>query len=369
MTDEEPEAVRQRAGLRDAESQGTESQGTEKLGADWWAPRWKGQPGRLEVWYATATDAETGTGLWVHGETVARTGEATAGPSGVDSSDASSSETGASEGAAPRDAAVVSHGWVALFPADGEPVWQRTAMHDGATTAGADDPHPGFCAEDLTIDATGSRGQTGDLSWDLSWDASGQRGLATFPKWAWERELLPGAQVLPAPSLEVSGTVSHGITDFSINGHGQVARIYGHGSAERWGWLHADLGDGNVIELVTAVSRRKGLSRLKAITFLRMRVDGLDWPSTRIASWGLRANLGLPEWSVKGRTQGVEVSIEVTQPNDRNVTIDYTDPDGATATCTNTERADLKVHLRTQSGVERRWDIEGTAHAEIGRRP
>ena len=39
----------------------------------WWARRWRGQPGRLEVWYATMTDRETGTGVWVHGETVAPT--------------------------------------------------------------------------------------------------------------------------------------------------------------------------------------------------------------------------------------------------------------------------------------------------------
>ena len=29
----------------------------------WWARRWQGQPGRLEVWYATMTDRETGTGV------------------------------------------------------------------------------------------------------------------------------------------------------------------------------------------------------------------------------------------------------------------------------------------------------------------
>ena len=37
-------------------------------------PRWRGQPGRLEVWYLTATDPATGTGLWLHHEVVAPTG-------------------------------------------------------------------------------------------------------------------------------------------------------------------------------------------------------------------------------------------------------------------------------------------------------
>ena len=89
-----------------------------------------------------------------------------------------------------------------------------------------------------------------------------------------------------------------------------------------------------------------------------------------MASWGLRTRLDLPTWTVRGRTQGVEVDIEVTQPPERCVSIDYTDPNGDTATCTNTERADLRLRLRTQSGVEReRWVLDGTAHAEVGLRP
>ena len=36
-------------------------------------PRWRGQAGRLEVWYLTATDPRTGTGLWLHHEVVAPT--------------------------------------------------------------------------------------------------------------------------------------------------------------------------------------------------------------------------------------------------------------------------------------------------------
>jgi len=42
--------------------------------ADLHRRRWDGRPGRLEVWYATATDAASGTGLWVHHEVVAPTG-------------------------------------------------------------------------------------------------------------------------------------------------------------------------------------------------------------------------------------------------------------------------------------------------------
>ena len=76
----------------------------------------------------------------------------------------------------------------------------------------------------------------------------------------------------------------------------------------------------------------------------------------------------MPRWSVTGRTQGVDVEIEVHQPAHSSVSVDYVDPDGDTAVCTNSERADLRVRLRSQDGRERSWTVDGTAHAELGRR-
>jgi hypothetical protein len=329
----------------------------EDAGQQWWARRWRGQPGRLEVWYATLTDAATGAGLWVHGETVAPT-QQQGGP-------------------------VTSHGWAAWFPADEPPVWGRTGSTEGDPGAGPDGtPERTFRCEGLALGPHGSTGtagivgagegdsgETGELRWDLRWDSSAQQGLATFPRWAWDREALPAAQVVPAPSMEATGWVEHGGRRHEVSGHAQVARIFGHGSAERWAWLHADLGDGDVVELVTAVSRRPALRNLPPLSFLKVRVGGQDWPSARLACWGLRTRLDLPTWTVRGRTHGVEVDIEVVQPPQRCVSIDYVDPDGDTATCTNTERADLRLRLRTPSGVEREWVLEGTAHAEVGRRP
>jgi hypothetical protein len=55
------------------------------------------------------------------------------------------------------------------------------------------------------------------------------------------------------------------------------------------------------------------------------------------------------------------------------VQIGYTDPDGATATCHNSEVATARVRLDrlTRRGwqEERSWHVDGTAHAEIGVRP
>lgn len=304
-----------------------------------WDRRWRGAPGRLEVWYATFTDRATGTGLWLHGEMVAPT-----------------------DGSPPTRL-----GWAALFPPDGPPSWHRTG-----TTVGAPEGDPAtFCCDGLRLGPSGSSGSAGPLSWDLSWDAATQRGVPTFGRVAWERQLLPAAQVVPAPDLSVDGWVRHDGRRLELaSSHGAVARIYGHGNAERWAWLHADLGGGDLVELVTAVSTRPGLNRLPPVSFVRFRLGGEVWPASPLPALGLRAQLGLPRWTVSGRIGRARVRIEVEQPDDRNVAIDYHDPDGRTATCVNTERADLTVSITGgPGGRDRRWTLEGTAHAEVGTRP
>jgi hypothetical protein len=305
-----------------------------------WRPRWNGQAGRLEVWYATLTDATTGAGFWVHGETVAPS-------SGTDGGRAG--------------------GWAAWFPAEGEPRWARVAGDDAVVPV--PDSAAGFRCDDLTLDPEGTSGSAGDLEWDLRWSFDGQEPLWTFPRWAWRRPLLPAAQVVPAPTMTATGWVRDGAARHEVHGHAQAARIFGHGNAQRWGWLHADLGDGDVVELVSAVSTRPLLRSLPAIAFLRLRVGGVEVSRPRIACWGLRSHLDLPRWQVRGRTQGLEVDIEVDLPVQRCVTIDYVDPDGSTATCTNSEQADVVVQVTDQRGRRRRWALDGTAHAEIGRRP
>ena len=211
------------------------------------------------------------------------------------------------------------------------------------------------------------------VSWDLRW-ADGGRPLWTFPRWAWEREVLPGAQVLPAPTAAFSGTMRVGAELTTYDGApGGIAHIYGHGSAQRWGWLHADLGGGDLLEIVTAVSRRPGLDRLPPLALVQLRVDGRDWPREPLLAGPLfRTRLDLPDWSVTGVVGRRRLRVRVHQPAESCVSLGYTDPDGATATCTNTERADVTVLLERWSGrwrTERSWELQGTGHAEVGTRP
>jgi hypothetical protein len=270
--------------------------------------------GRVAVWYLTFTDASGWAG-WVHVETVAP-----------------------SDGSAPY-----KHGWTALFPPvdAGPPVLER--FED---------------ALDRDVDWKGSAGR---LSWDLSVADDGPP-LYTFPKTAWDRHLLPGAQIVPSPTASVTGTIGVDDVTVEVAARGAVARIFGHGSADRWGWLHAPLGDDGVLEIVTASAHRPGLRRVPPLAMIQLRLPGeRDWPANPLlAAPRFRTELRPDGFSVRGRG----LSVDVTVPPARSVTLGYVDPDGSTATCTNSEQSNASITFRNRT-----WQLDGTAHAEVGRRP
>ena len=300
------------------------------------APRWRGQPGRLEVWYSTLTDGATGTGFWLHHELVA-----------------------------PLQGEPHAHGWVAAFPLDGPPAVERfgpAPVSPGGT---------GFDAADVRADDRRLHGAAGSAEWDLSVRSDGPP-LFTFPRRVWESELLPAAQVVPQPTASYDGSLRLGGRSWQLSGaRGASARIFGHGNAKRWGWLHADLGDGDVLEIVTAVSRRPGLSALPPLAFVQLRHDGVDWPANPLAAAPLfRTRLDGPLWSVSGVVGRRRLRVEVRQDPARTLRVGYVDPDGATASCFNSEVATCLVRLDRWRGgwrTEHEWDVP--AHAEVGTRP
>jgi len=311
------------------------------------APRWPGHPGHLDVWYLTMTDPLQRIGAWVHHEVAV-------------------APTGAAE----------LRGWTAVFRRDERPVLERF----GPIDASAGDGSPSL---DQAVFAGGRvEGRAGRLAWTFELPAPAPAPvdgpaapLCTFPAWAWTRQLLPGAHVLPVPTAPIRGAVQvDGATlILSPASTGSVARIFGHGSPERWGWLHADLGAGDVLEVVTAVSRQPGLNHLPPLAFVQLRHQGRDWPrDPLLAAPRFRTRLGLLTWSVHGTSGRGRLRVDIRIPPEQAVTVGYQDPDGATATCTNSELADADIVLerrRQRWETVAHWRLEGTAHAEIGVRP
>ena len=303
------------------------------------APRWRGERGRTEVWYLTFTDARSGWAGWVHGETVAPTG----------------------------DAAPYAHGWTALFPPgdDGAPFVERFGPGAVGSAPGA----RWFGVGDVEIGADRWCGATDSLRWDLRVRGGGPP-LYTFPKLVWDRQLLPGAQVVPSPDARIEGTITAGVTTVPVDGTGAVARIFGHGSAQRWGWLHAALDGDGVLEIVTATAHRAGLRRVPPLAMVQLRLAGEDdWPTRPLlAAPRFKTRLRADGFSVTGAAAGKRLAVDVSLPHTRSVTLRYEDPDGSTATCTNSEQASATVAVTVDGGT-RRWTLDRTAHAEVGTRP
>lgn len=302
------------------------------------AARWRGQAGRMEVWYVTCTEGD-GTGWWFHYESVA-----------------------------PAAGDAYSHGWVACFPAAGTPILER--FGPVATThvpAAADLVAAGGCR----IRAGGLMGSTGRLGWDLELTGDAP-ALFTFPRWAWEREVLPGAQVVDRPGATLTGRVTVDGATRDLHAVGAQAHIFSHGSAKRWGWLHCDLGGGDTLEVVAAVSHLPVLERLKPLPFVRLRTGGQDRPRDSLrAAIGARADVDFPQWRVRtslGARRRLRATVEMTPQ--RCVQLEYPNPDGTSAYCVNSERADARIAVEQRVGgrwvVDGEWSIDGTAHAEVG---
>lgn len=306
--------------------------------------RWTGHPGRLEVWYATFTDPATGTGFWLHGELLARV-----------------------------DGPAHLHGWAAVFPPGAPPILERFGPHELAgSTPGS--PHAWFDTGEVRFGPATMTGRAGSVSWDLAYrDTSAP--LYTFPAYVWHRQLLASSQVVPWPTANITGTVTVGGRTLELEAaRGALSRIHGHGNAQRWGWLHADLGGGDVLEVVAAVGRQSPLNRLPPMAFARLRVDGDDWPSDPLrAAPFTRVRLDLPRWYATIRSPAQRVRVGVRIPPGGAVTLEYRDPDDAPAWCTNSCRADAEVRLERRRGMSwepvRSWSLQGTAHAELGERP
>jgi hypothetical protein len=129
-----------------------------------------------------------------------------------------------------------------------------------------------------------------------------------------------------------------------------------------------------VLELVAATARQPGLRLLPPLPLLQLRVDGRDWPTDPLAAAPLlRCRIRGDGFRVAGVIGTRRLAVHVELPAERRVSVGYIDPDGATATCTNTERADVTVETSelTFRGWRRhrRWQLDGTGHAEVGTRP
>lgn len=302
--------------------------------------RWTGAHPTLEVWYQTLTDPGTGAGAWIHHELAS-----------------------VAQGLAEL------RGHVAVFPPDDAP----ELCHFEPVQVPVAFVGRSFDTGQVRCEDGRTTGEAGPMSWILRWEDDGPP-LEVFPRRLWDRPPAPGVQIVPDPTATFDGYIAHPGGRLDVHGgRGAAGRIYGRSNADRWGWLHADLGDGDVLEVVTAAVDVPVLGRVGPRAFVRLRIGGVDLP--RLAGTSavtMRTDLHLPRWEVAGLLGTDRLRVEVIQPRERCVEVELRDPGGRAVTCTHTTRADVSVVLEERDGLGwsevRTWALAGTGHAEVGRR-
>lgn len=179
--------------------------------------------------------------------------------------------------------------------------------------------------------------------------------------------------MLDRPAAAISGRVSIDGAERDLRATGAGAHIYSHGSAKRWSWLHCDLGGGDTLEVVAAVSHLPVLERLAPLPFARLRFGSRDRPRDPLAAAiRARCEVALPTWHLRaglGGRRRLRATVEL--PRERCVQLEYPNPDGTRAYCVNSERADARIAVEQRVGgrwsIDREWRLDATAHAEVGR--
>jgi Tocopherol cyclase len=288
--------------------------------------RWRGEPGRYEVWYLTLNHRASGTGLWLR-----HTIEAPV------------------DGAGEPHAAV----WFGFFDArDAERTFAIHREFPIAELAAQDRPF----AVDLPGSlfrhdrARGSLAGAGHAAaWELRWDPA-PRSFRQLPAAFYLRGGLGGTTLLsPNLSVPVSGWIEVDGRRLELDREpGGQTHLWGRKHAHAWAWGRCNAFEGRpdlVFEALTARLERGGRV-LPPLTVLSLHLgdEVLRWNRLRdLATTRAQMGTGLYRFSAVAARCRLEGEFSC-HPRDM-VQAEYRDPDGEVVHCANTEIADLRLTL------------------------
>jgi hypothetical protein len=314
--------------------------------------RWDGGPAHYEVYYLSATDAGSATGLWIRytmRSPLQGTGECSL--------------------------------WFMAMALDGARFARKASHPIEALTAEADPFHLTLAGADLSD--RGMAGAFEDVSWELLWEPSLPAAEHVDPLLR-RAGIAKTILVLSHPDLAVSGTVRFGGRELVLEGaRGGQAHLWGSKHAARWAWAHAnDLRSlegeprpGAYLDGVSVFVPRLG-RELGPSTPVVGRFDDEDFRSTSPLSVARNRSLfGLTSWHFEARDGKRKVVGEVDAPRGSLVGVTYHDPDGDLAYCYNSEVASMRLHVWDRTARGRfGWTLrdtlvaDGTAHFEYAQR-
>jgi hypothetical protein len=312
------------------------------------ALRWNGKPGHYEVYYLTLTDPATGCGVWIRYTMLAPlAGEATCAL------------------------------WFALQdPRDG--ITARRATFAIAELQAQSDPFS-LGIDEATLSDYGMAGAFEDVSWDLRW----ARGRAYAHVHPLLRGIASTVLVLAGADLAIDGTVEIGRRRLELLGaRGGQAHLWGSKHADAWTWVHCndlrtaegERAEDAFVDGVSVLVPRFG-REVGPNTPVVARFDGSDFRSVsplRVLS--NESTFALTGWRFAAVASGRKLIGEVDADREQLTGVRYSDPDGESAYCYNTETASMRLHVyeraRQVGGWEHRATLQasGCAHFEYAQR-
>src|SRR5215218_7436455 len=171
--------------------------------------RWDGGPAHYEVYYLSATDAASGTGLWIRYTM-----------------------------RSPLQGVGECSLWFMAMERDGARFARKASHPIEALTAEADPFHLTLAGADLSD--RGMAGAFEDVSWELLWEPSLPAAEHVDPLLR-RAGIAKTILVLSHPDLAVSGTVRFGGRELTLEGaRGGQAHLWGSKHASRWAWAHCN---------------------------------------------------------------------------------------------------------------------------------
>jgi hypothetical protein len=320
------------------------------------ALQWDGGPGHYEVYYLSATDPVSGTGLWIRYTMLAHAGE----------------------GPVQGESAL----WFMAMTADGTTRVGRKLSLPLGQLAAEDQPFR-LTIGDAELSDRGMAGSFEDVAWELRWEPN-ERAYEHVHPLLRRARIAKTVLLLPHADLQVSGTVRIGDRELALDGmRGGQAHLWGSKHANRWAWMHCNDfqgldGDGRPGDFLDAVSvfvPRFG-REIGPNTPVVGRLLGEDFASTSpLVVTRNASRFGLTSWHFEARGAKRRIAVEVDAPRESLVGVTYHDPDGEIPYCYNSEVASARVFVSDRvKGAAGGWVLRdtlqsrGRAHFEYAQR-
>jgi hypothetical protein len=315
---------------------------------------WDGRPGHYEVWYATLSHRESGTGFWIRYVV---------------------------EAPALGQGEPYAELWFARF--DGADPANTFGMHRRSPVSALRATSEPFSVAigDAEVRHRGMRGAISgeghEVRWDVSWPAATGTHLH-YPPLIYRAPQVDTKILAPNLAVPVEGQVEVDGRTYRFTGDsGGQSHVWGRKHAYQWGWSQCNAFEGapGATFVSTSGRLRRGQVILPQLTLFTLILDGEELSFREF--WKLplaRSQFSTGSYHLVGITAENRVEAHLTCRAEDIVLAEYLDPDGDPAFCHYTGCGDATITVKKRSGLVGRWRdhrtlvARRTAHFEWGGR-